>query len=30
LAFFFKDPVGASDPRLVAQYEALRDWSTAL
>lgn len=30
LAFFFKDPVGRVDPRLVAQYDALRAWAGGL
>ncbi|GAV41735.1 inositol-3-phosphate synthase [Streptomyces acidiscabies] len=30
LAFFFKDPIGDSDPRLVVQYEQLLAWANAL
>jgi myo-inositol-1-phosphate synthase len=30
LAFFFKDPVAATDHRIVAQYDALLAWAAAL
>ncbi|WP_131744947.1 inositol-3-phosphate synthase [Frankia sp. Cppng1_Ct_nod] len=30
LAFFFKDPVGTDEHRLVMQYEALRQWAMLL
>jgi myo-inositol-1-phosphate synthase len=30
LGFFFKDPVGAADHRMVSQYETLREWAASL
>jgi myo-inositol-1-phosphate synthase len=30
LGFFFKDPVGCAERRLVAQYDLLRDWAARL